>query len=38
LDREQLAKSGGAPEQYKHPCLIGDAELARAVVAGEKAT
>lgn len=23
-DRERLAKSGGSPEQYKHPCLIGD--------------
>jgi hypothetical protein len=23
-DRRQLARRGGAPEQYKHPCLIGD--------------
>jgi hypothetical protein len=23
-DRAQLAKRGGAAEQYKHPCLIGD--------------
>lgn len=23
-DRERLAKTGGSPEQYKHPCLIGD--------------
>jgi hypothetical protein len=23
-DRERLAKNGGSPEQYKHPCLIGD--------------
>ncbi len=23
-DRERLAKAGGSPEQYKHPCLIGD--------------
>jgi hypothetical protein len=23
-DRERLAKSGGVPEQYKHPCLLGD--------------
>ena len=24
-DRERVARTGGAPEQYKHPCLIGDA-------------
>jgi hypothetical protein len=23
-DRERLHRSGGAPEQYKHPCLLGD--------------
>jgi hypothetical protein len=23
-DKERLAKTGGSPEQYKHPCLIGD--------------
>jgi hypothetical protein len=23
-DRERVAATGGAPEQYKHPCLIGD--------------
>jgi GH3 auxin-responsive promoter len=23
-DRERLARSGGVPEQYKHPCLLGD--------------
>jgi hypothetical protein len=23
-DRERLARTGGSPEQYKHPCLIGD--------------
>ena len=23
-DRERLLKCGGSPEQYKHPCLIGD--------------
>jgi hypothetical protein len=23
-DRERLAKTGGSPEQYKHPCLLGD--------------
>lgn len=30
-DRERLAKTGGAPEQYKHPCLIGDLDFARTV-------
>ena len=23
-DRARLAQTGGSPEQYKHPCLIGD--------------
>ena len=23
-DRDRLIKTGGSPEQYKHPCLIGD--------------
>ncbi len=23
-DRARLAKTGGSPEQYKHPALIGD--------------
>jgi hypothetical protein len=23
-DRERLAQTGGSPEQYKHPCLVGD--------------
>jgi hypothetical protein len=23
-DRERLKRSGGVPEQYKHPCLVGD--------------
>jgi hypothetical protein len=23
-DRERLCRSGGVPEQYKHPCLLGD--------------
>jgi hypothetical protein len=26
-DRRQLAARGGAAEQYKHPCLIGDADF-----------
>ncbi len=27
-DLEQLGKRGGSPEQYKHPCLIGDVNFA----------
>ena len=23
-DRDRLAQTGGSPEQYKHPCLVGD--------------
>jgi hypothetical protein len=23
-DRQRLARTGGTPEQYKHPCLISD--------------
>ena len=26
-DRERLERSGGAPEQYKHPCLIADSQF-----------
>lgn len=26
-DRERLASTGGSPEQYKHPCLIGDLQF-----------
>jgi len=26
-DRERLARSGGSPEQYKRPCLIGDVKF-----------
>jgi GH3 auxin-responsive promoter len=26
-DAERLARSGGPPEQYKHPCLIGDVKF-----------
>jgi GH3 auxin-responsive promoter len=37
-DRERVARTGGSPEQYKHPCLIGDVEFARtAPVLGGKA-
>ena len=28
-DRERVAKTGGSPEQYKHPCLIGDVSFAQ---------
>jgi hypothetical protein len=30
-DRERVARTGGAPEQYKHPCLIGDVGFAQSV-------
>lgn len=30
-DRERLARTGGAAEQYKHPCLIPDPEFHRQV-------
>lgn len=30
-DRRKLAERGGAAEQYKHPCLIGDANIAKAL-------
>jgi hypothetical protein len=38
-DRERVARTGGSPEQYKHPCLIGDVEFARTapVLAGKAA-
>jgi hypothetical protein len=26
-DRNRLAQTGGSPEQYKHPCLIGDVKF-----------
>ena len=26
-DRDRLAHTGGSPEQYKHPCLIGDVDF-----------
>jgi len=32
-DRERLSKTGGSPEQFKHPCLIGDVGF-RETVAG----
>ena len=30
-DRERLAQRGGSAEQYKHPCLIGDADFRRTM-------
>jgi hypothetical protein len=30
-DLERLAKTGGSPEQYKHPCLIGDLEFRKTM-------
>jgi hypothetical protein len=30
-DRERVAKTGGSPEQYKHPCLIGDVNFRQTV-------
>ena len=31
FDRERLAATGGSPEQYKRPCLIGDVGFAAGV-------
>ena len=31
FDRERLAKTGGSPEQYKRPCLMGDASFAKSM-------
>lgn len=30
-DGDRLAKSGGSPEQYKHPCLIGDVNFKQSM-------
>lgn len=30
-DRARLAQTGGSPEQYKHPCLIGDLKFRESV-------
>lgn len=30
-DRSRLSKTGGSPEQYKHPCLIGDLAFASSM-------
>jgi hypothetical protein len=32
-DGERLARAGGPPEQYKHPCLIGDVKFAETMPA-----
>jgi hypothetical protein len=26
-DRDRLTRAGGVPEQYKHPCLLGDVKF-----------
>jgi hypothetical protein len=31
FDRDRLAKTGGSPEQYKRPCLMGDMDFARTM-------
>jgi GH3 auxin-responsive promoter len=37
-DRQRVERTGGSPEQYKHPCLIGDPDFAKsAPVAGGRA-
>ena len=30
-DRARLARTGGTPEQYKHPCLISDPKFRETV-------
>ncbi len=30
-DHERLQRSGGVPEQYKHPCLLGDVKFRTGV-------
>ena len=30
-DRTRLAATGGSPEQYKHPCLIGDIKFRETI-------
>lgn len=36
-DRERVARTGGSPEQYKHPCLIGEVGFAQSVTGGRAA-
>lgn len=33
-DRQRLARTGGAAEQYKHPCLVGDLNFRQTLPAG----
>jgi hypothetical protein len=35
-DRRRLAQTGGTPEQYKHPCLIGDPDFRRSMPVEEE--
>ncbi len=35
-DRDRVARTGGAPEQYKHPCLIGDVNFRQTVPVVER--
>jgi hypothetical protein len=35
-DRDRLARTGGATEQYKHPCLIGDLDFHRTMPVEEE--
>jgi hypothetical protein len=37
-DRKRLQKTGGTLEQYKHPCLIGDANFRASVAVEEELT
>ncbi len=30
-DRQRLANTGGSPEQYKHPCLLGDLKYQKEI-------
>jgi hypothetical protein len=30
-DAERLAKTGGSPEQFKRPCLMGDTEFVKSL-------
>jgi hypothetical protein len=35
-DRERLRRSGGVPEQYKHPCLLGDLDFRQSAPVEEE--
>jgi hypothetical protein len=34
-DRQRLARSGGTPEQYQHPCLIPDPQFRASLLQAE---